>query len=1313
VALLPANPGQGLWIGGAGGKNHYNVGIGLGTTGGQAHEDFGQDLIEEGFVYSIAGGTAPYNDADKFYLNATGNPVFRINAGAGRTSTNTAHPRSELRELLANGTTKAAWDGRTGIHYVRARYRINDVSANRPWVCFTQIHGSEISPETSDLVRVQTEGNTGTTTGLSIVCRRSPPAGGSEIVTTLRTGYDVGDWFTCELGMYDGRLKIFLDGVAVLDVANMGQIGNYFKTGCYMQDNVEKGSTANDFAEVEIERGSLVTWHTGYPNPTAPIFTGASDPEGGAGGGDGGPDTQAPTVPQDLVSLQDDEQITLIWSPSVDNVAVDHYNVYRFSDTGEGGGVGSSATVGKTTGGTSTTSSSTDKMVASRHTADADGTLTTGYFRARLSASGSVATRMFVYEDDAGAPGDLLATSASTTVTQTVETTQSYTFTGAEQIAIVEGTAYWIAVAWDDPGTPSLTYSRDSTASGRLEQTLTFPTAPDPFGTATGTFTGPIDAWIETVSEGTGGGTDTTLGKTSNGASNSTSSTDKVAVSSFTASGDGTLTTGGARVWMDAGSTLCRMVVLADTAGAPGNFLAVSDQVTLSATAEAEVAFTFSGSSQIAITSGTTYWVGVAWDDPGANNFTLSRDATASQRQETTVFTYPPTVGAAFGTPAAQTGPIDAYVNVTASAGYVLLAEATGTTYVDTGLTNGTEYSYVVSAEDAAGNASSQSLPVSDTPGPPDITAPSVPAGLNAVGGDRKVTLTWTDSTDDDSGVDHYKVYRDTVLIFLAETAAFTDRNVINGTLYSYTVSAEDVAGNESAQSSADTATPAAPPIAGVPWLIAELGADAKIGVEIAWGAELGADADNWTWTDVTDDVRHDPGISTSLGRNDESSTSNPASLSLVLDNTTGDYSLGGHSANWPYVRRNTPVRLRVDPDDGGGGRVVFFGFADGFTPGWARHNVPVVTLSASGTLRRLAQGDAPVLSAYRRVMNSTSSVMAYWPFEEGKDAEYAPAVRGAADMTIVTGTGFRGGPTGFGDPGWGTDDSFDCSDSLPTLRTGAFLAAVYPYPDTGSQQVRFLFSVPENGLPDGGTIIHIHAGTCQWGITYEINALGESALGVFRKVNGVEHSHSIIGFDVNGSSGRLPERRRHRLAHRLPGRQRRPGRHLLNHRGRRHQRHPGRRDRRHRVVHRGQPARAHRRHGVRAPHRGERAELGVHRLPGAVRAPPRVRGAHRPGQPQLAAEPVVPGERGANDRLRQRRPGLDTAGLGQDGRTAGVAAADAAARGRAGGPGADLGRAQRRVVVHQSPSPRGRRGPVDHRRLRGGAGRRVRRGRR
>lgn len=45
-----------------------------------------------------------------------------------------------------------------------------------------------------------------------------------------------------------------------------------------------------------------------------------------------------------------------------------------------------------------------------------------------------------------------------------------------------------------------------------------------------------------------------------------------------------------------------------------------------------------------------------------------------------------------------------------------LVATTTTTSYTDTGLTNGTSYSYTVSAIDAAGNASAQSAPVSATP---------------------------------------------------------------------------------------------------------------------------------------------------------------------------------------------------------------------------------------------------------------------------------------------------------------------------------------------------------------------------------------------------------------------------------------------------------------------------------------------------------------------------------------------------------------------------------------------------------------------
>lgn len=51
-----------------------------------------------------------------------------------------------------------------------------------------------------------------------------------------------------------------------------------------------------------------------------------------------------------------------------------------------------------------------------------------------------------------------------------------------------------------------------------------------------------------------------------------------------------------------------------------------------------------------------------------------------------------------------------------------LVASPTGTTYTDTGLTNGTSYGYTVSAMDAAGNESTQSAVASATPAAPTTT---------------------------------------------------------------------------------------------------------------------------------------------------------------------------------------------------------------------------------------------------------------------------------------------------------------------------------------------------------------------------------------------------------------------------------------------------------------------------------------------------------------------------------------------------------------------------------------------------------------
>jgi chitodextrinase len=137
---------------------------------------------------------------------------------------------------------------------------------------------------------------------------------------------------------------------------------------------------------------------------------------------------------------------------------------------------------------------------------------------------------------------------------------------------------------------------------------------------------------------------------------------------------------------------------------------------------------------------------------------------------------------------------------------------ATGTTYNDTGLTPSTAYSYTVAATDAAGNTSAQSTSASaTTSASSDTTAPSVPSNVTGTPSVTQVSLSWTASTDN-VGVTGYKVYRGGTLVGSPTTTSYVDTGLTASTAYSYTVSAKDAAGNESAQSTAISVTTQAQP---------------------------------------------------------------------------------------------------------------------------------------------------------------------------------------------------------------------------------------------------------------------------------------------------------------------------------------------------------------------------------------------------------------------------------------------------------------------------------------------------------------------
>ncbi|MBK8732821.1 MAG: lamin tail domain-containing protein [Actinomycetales bacterium] len=160
----------------------------------------------------------------------------------------------------------------------------------------------------------------------------------------------------------------------------------------------------------------------------------------------------------------------------------------------------------------------------------------------------------------------------------------------------------------------------------------------------------------------------------------------------------------------------------------------------------------------------------------------------------------------------------------------VVVGSSTTTSFSDSGLTAETTYGYAVRAKDAAGNLSALSSAVSVTTPTPDTTPPSVPTGLAASGTTwTGTTLAWTAATDN-VGVASYRVRRDGVLIGSPTDTSLQVSGLTADTTYSFSVSAVDTSGNESAPSAAVAVTTPA----GVPPLFT----DGFAGVDgSAWGS--------------------------------------------------------------------------------------------------------------------------------------------------------------------------------------------------------------------------------------------------------------------------------------------------------------------------------------------------------------------------------------------------------------------------------------------------------------------------------------------
>jgi hypothetical protein len=185
--------------------------------------------------------------------------------------------------------------------------------------------------------------------------------------------------------------------------------------------------------------------------------------------------------------------------------------------------------------------------------------------------------------------------------------------------------------------------------------------------------------------------------------------------------------------------------------------------------------------------------------------------ATATAGSATVTWTAP-----APGTSPITSYTITPYIGTVAQTPTTITGSPPATSTTITGLTNGTTYTFKVTATNAVGTGSASAASNPVTPSAP--TAPAAPTGVSATPGSASATVSWTAPAADGSPITSY-----TITPYIGTTAqpastitgsppatSTTITGLMNGTTYTFTVTATNAVGTGPASAASNAVSPTA-----------------------------------------------------------------------------------------------------------------------------------------------------------------------------------------------------------------------------------------------------------------------------------------------------------------------------------------------------------------------------------------------------------------------------------------------------------------------------------------------------------------------